>query len=107
MNEENATLMFCLMQKDVRELRRVGAAYLTIGIHVMKVGENSSMMHESRKRDSRDLKSLSNIQVEENRKYRLHQIMQGVGTSEYANTRSVFLKLKVIIINIQNKFELL
>lgn len=60
--------MISLMQRDIREMKKEGKAYLTIGMHVMK--------------------------VEENRKYRLHRIMQGT-SSEYVNSRSVFLRLKV------------
>jgi calpain-5 len=63
------TIVISLTQKDIRDRRKTaGNFYMTIGMSVMR--------------------------VEENRRYRVHEIMPSVGTSTYANRRSEFLELK-------------
>jgi len=55
-----------LSQRDIRERRREGAQNLVIGLHILK--------------------------VEDNRKYRIHTLMETAGHSDYIKTRSIILR---------------
>ncbi|CAD6191364.1 unnamed protein product [Caenorhabditis auriculariae] len=65
---DDCEIMFALTQREVSEGMKKREPYVTIGMHLMR--------------------------VENNRVHRVHQAMQAVGTSEYANARSVFLHLR-------------
>jgi len=67
--EPDTEIMIALTQKEVQsESSKQREPYVTIGIHVMK--------------------------VENNRRYRIHQAINPIGTSDYTSARSVYLHLK-------------
>lgn len=66
--DDVSEVLMTLQQRDIRERRRQGASFLTIGIML--------------------------FHVEQNRVYRLHQLLEVKGVSEYTNSRSVFLRGK-------------
>jgi len=87
--------MFSLTQKDfvddtlesTIEQRKKAPRLSTIGMHVFKVGRNNSLIHSL-------IHWLIHLQVEENRKYRLHEKpSQTAVVSEYIRTRTVLTKL--------------
>uniref|UniRef100_A0A915KAX3 Peptidase C2 calpain domain-containing protein n=1 Tax=Romanomermis culicivorax TaxID=13658 RepID=A0A915KAX3_ROMCU len=65
--DDDSEIIVSLMQRDIRERRRQGVSYLTIGIMVER--------------------------VEENRTFRMHQLLDMQATSDYISTRSVYLRM--------------
>uniref|UniRef100_A0A915AZC1 Calpain catalytic domain-containing protein n=2 Tax=Parascaris univalens TaxID=6257 RepID=A0A915AZC1_PARUN len=66
--EDGGEVMLALTQREKNEGEKKREPFVTIGMHIMK--------------------------VENNRKHRIHQPINPVATSDYANARSVFLHLR-------------
>uniref|UniRef100_A0A158R453 Calpain catalytic domain-containing protein n=1 Tax=Syphacia muris TaxID=451379 RepID=A0A158R453_9BILA len=69
--DDNTEIMLAVSQREPSEGQKIREPYVTIGIHVMK--------------------------VENNRRYRLHQPVESVATSDYTSACSVFLHLKNLL----------
>lgn len=87
-------VLICLQQKEKRATRKEGKGEnLAIGFDIHRV-ETKLSVHALRRRDAITVcvKRRVVLQVELNRKYRMHSAQQKVAGSIYINSRCVFLR---------------